>query len=316
MLKPLFPAHFAITQGTIRMNRLSAALTCLTLLTACGGNDTPAPQNGPIAAAWFYLSDTHDYQTIPAEWQQIAFNNVNVLYVGPAGVQANGAFGLFDSAETGPLRHRFEWLAHRARQQNPDIKIVISQWWGNGEQVWGRSLSSLQGDAAVTAYAQSVADFLAYYQTYAGGRYALDGFDIDYEDNNVTEDLPLLADRLRHALQTLSAKHDKPFRLTLSPADGDYLDAASLAPFDYINMQSYAGGMGLPPEAFLQLGVPAKRILFGICPETSCNTFSLEEVLTKYHLYGLGGVHLWRLNSDNYREEGLVQQQVYSALHP
>lgn len=300
------------------MHRLPAILTSLMLLTACGGSDD-APDTAaaaPIAAAWFYLSDTHDYQNIPSHWPQIAFDKVDVLYVGPAGVQDNGVFGLFDSASTGPLRNRFEWLVDRARQDNPNIRIVISQWWGNGEQVWGKPLSALQGEADVGAYVQSVADFLTYYQTYAAGRYALDGFDIDYEDNNVTPDFPLLATSLGQAMQTLTARHGKPFRLTLSPADGDYLDATSLAPFDHINMQSYAGGIDIPPEAFLDMGVPANRLLFGICPETNCDTFSVNEVLDQYRRHGLAGVHLWRLNSDNYLYEGQVQRQIHAALHP
>lgn len=298
------------------MRSLLALLGSLILLTGCGSSDDTPPTPAPIAAAWFYLSDTHDYREIPADWSHIAFDKVDVLYVGPSGIQDDNRFGLYDSEATGPLRHRFEWLAERARQDNPDIKIVISQWWGNGQLVWGKPLSSLTDEATIQTYAQSVAEFMAYYQTYNNGRYALDGFDIDYEDNNVTATFPRLAVVLKEALQDVSARYGKTFRLTLSPADGDYLDAASLAPFDYINMQSYAGGMDIPPEAFLELGVPANKILFGICPESNCDTFSVTEVLDTYRRYGLAGIHLWRLNSDNYVYEDQVQRQIHAALHP
>ncbi|WP_017525605.1 glycoside hydrolase family 18 protein [Pusillimonas noertemannii] len=300
------------------MRLFLAYLSALFLLAGCGGtrDETPAPP-APIAAAWFYLSDDHDYFNIPAEWQEIAFDKVDVLYVGPAGIQEHNQFGLFESAQTGPLRHRFEWLVDRARHDNPDIKIVISQWWGNGQGIWGKPLSALNGDeAALDSYVQSVADFIGYYQSYAGGRYALDGFDIDYEDNNVTADFPALAHKLKDTLQALSSEYGKPLRLTLSPAEGEYLNPDSLSPFDYINMQSYAGGMDIPPEAFFQEGVPASKILYGICPETNCDTHGEEEVLATYHHYGLAGVHLWRLNSDNHAYEGQVQQRIYSALHP
>lgn len=295
--------------------RLLAATALLALLCACGGGATNRPAAPPIAAAWFYLADTHDYQNIPDEWRQVSFDKVDVLYVGPGGIQDGNRFGFHESAGTGRLAHRFEWLVETARRDNPDIKIVVSQWWGQGQGIWGRPLAALDGEAALQAYAQSVGDFIAHYQTYAGGRYAIDGFDIDYEDNNVTPRFPALAARLGATLKALSARYGKPLRLTLSPADGSYLDRASLAPFDYINMQSYAGGMDIPPDAFLAEGVPARKILYGICPETNCDSFSTAQVLATYRRYGLAGVHLWRLNSDNHAHEGQVQAAIHAGLH-
>lgn len=72
----------------------------------------------------------------------------------------------------------------------------------------------MRDKAALNTYVQSVADFIGYYQSYAGGRYALDGFDIDYEDNNVTADFPALAHMLKGALRALSSESGKPLRLT------------------------------------------------------------------------------------------------------
>jgi hypothetical protein len=61
--------------------------------------------------------------------------------VGPAGVQANGTFGLYNSVRTGDLANRFKWILRTARAQNPRIKIIVSQWWGDGTGIWRSALS-------------------------------------------------------------------------------------------------------------------------------------------------------------------------------
>lgn len=272
-----------------------------------------APITLPISAAWMYLSDDQQYDTIPSTWSSIDFKEVDVLYVGPAGVQADGTFGLFNSPATGDLANRFRWVLQTARGQNPGIKIIVSQWWGNGDNIWGKALDSLTTSAALTAYADSVAGFLKQYLDVSGG---VDGYDIDYESNNVVSGVPSLVSQIREQMDALSGENGgRPFYLTVSPAATEYLDQA-VPSLNFVNMQTYAGGWGLTPQTFTALGLQPNQLLYGICPETNCMTRSVPYVEAQYTRNNLAGIHLWRLNSDNYVEEGQVQAQVYSFLHP
>lgn len=267
----------------------------------------------PIAAAWLYMSDDQNYNQIPAYWSEINFANVDVLFVGPAGVQADGTFGLYKSSQTGDLANRFRWVIGTARQQNPAVKIVISQWWGTGTGIWGKPLSTLKTNSAIQKYATSVGTFLNSYLGIAGG---VDGYDIDYESNNVTKNTASITSKVRAQLTNLSqANGGRPFYQTVSPATTSYLSNA--VPYlDLVNMQTYAGGSGLTPQNFLALGFQSNQLLYGICPETNCPSPSLATAESQYTNNNLAGIHLWRLNSDNYVYEGQVQAQVYQFLHP
>lgn len=266
----------------------------------------------PISTAWMYLADDPAYNQIPAYWSNIDFSDVDVLTIGPAGVQADGTFGLYKSARTGDLANRFKWTVQRARTQNPKIKIIISQWWGNGDGIWGSALSALKSDADIQKYTSSVYDFLAAYMNTAGG---VDGYDIDYEANNASSRTKLITQQVRAQLSRLSkASGGRPFYLTVSPASLTGLkDAVSF--LDFVNMQTYAGGSGLTPKDFLNLGLKSTQLLYGICPETNCGTPTLDQVKRAYTTNKLAGIHLWRLNSDNFQYEGQVQRQVSKFLH-
>lgn len=275
---------------------------------AAAGNGIPLP----ISTAWIYMSDDHAYNQIPAYWSAIDFRDVDVLTVGPAGVQADGTFGLYNSPKTGDLANRFKWIIQTARKQNPNIKIIVSQWWGNGDGIWGSSLSALKSPADIQKYTSSVRDFLAAYLKTAGG---VDGYDIDYEANNVTSNTGVIAQQIRAQLTSLSkASGGRPFYLTASPANTTYLKPA-VGSLDFVNMQTYAGGSGLTPKDFFQLGLKPSQLLYGICPESQCPSPTLPQVKKAFTDNKLAGIHLWRLNSDNYPYEGHVQKQVYEFLH-
>jgi hypothetical protein len=266
----------------------------------------------PISTAWIYMADDQAYNQIPADWSKVDFSDVDVLTVGPAGIQADGTFGLYKSAKTGDLAHRFKWIIERARTQNPKIKIIVSQWWGNGDGIWGSPLSALKSDAAIQKYTSSVHDFLAAYLKTAGG---VDGYDIDYEANNISAKTKTIAQQVRAQLSRLSqASGGRPFYLTVSPASTQDLKGA-VGFLDFVNMQTYAGGSGLTPKNFLDLGLKSTQLLYGICPETNCGTPTLAQVKQAYTANKLAGIHLWRLNSDNYPYEGQVQRQVSNFLH-
>lgn len=267
----------------------------------------------PIAAAWLYLSDNQSYNTIPQEWSSIDFNTVDVLFVGPAGLQADGTFGLYQSDKTGPLATRFQWVVQTARSQNKNIKIIISQWWGQGDAIWGYALSQLQDSQAIEKYTDSVQTFL---QTWLSVSNGIDGYDIDYEDNNVVPNAPAILAQIRRKLDLLSKNTGgRPFYTTLSPASLTYIPHA-LPSLSFVNMQTYAGGFSLTPQDFLHLGLRPQQLLYGICAETGCPSRSVEEVEREYTSNRLAGIHMWRLNSDNYRHELRVQKEIYAFLHP
>jgi hypothetical protein len=267
----------------------------------------------PISAAWMYMSDDQQYNTIPQTWSSINFEKVDVLYVGPAGVQSDGTFGLYNSPETGDLANRFKWIIQTARSQNPNIRIIVSQWWGDGDGKWGSTLDPLNTDAAISKYTDSAAAFLQSYLSVSGG---VDGYDIDYEFNNVVSSISAITSQIRTKMDALSqANGGRPFYLTVSPAETTYLNTA-VASLNFVNMQTYAGGIGLTPQSFTELGLQPQQLLYGICPETNCQTPSVSEVESQYTDNKLAGIHLWRLNSDNYIEEDQVQAQIYSFLHP
>jgi hypothetical protein len=107
----------------------------------------------------------------------------------------------------------------------------------------------------------------------------------------------------------------RPFYLTVSPAT-TYLLKSAVASLNFVNMQTYAGGYSLTPKDFTQLGLKSQQLLYGICPEEGCATRTVEQVKTEYTKNNLAGIHLWRLNSGNYSDEGLAQAQIYNFLHP
>ena len=276
----------------------------------------PQPQPNtiqlPISTAWMYMSDNQQYGTIPPTWSNINLKDVDVLNIGPGGIQSDGTFGLYNSPKTGDLANRFRWIMNVARGQNPNIKIIISQWWGDGDGIWGNALDSLKTDAAVSKYTDSVVAFVALYLSFKGG---VDGYDIDYESNNVVDRLPTIASQIRTKLDALSkSKGGRPFYLTVSPADTTYLKPA-VPSLNFVNMQTYGGSFGLTPKDFTDLGLKSQQLLYGICPETGCGTRSVSEVESEYTTNKLAGIHLWRLNSGNYIEEGQVQAQIYKFLH-
>jgi hypothetical protein len=300
-------------------HRLRLSLGILVVVALPAVAKTPparaAAGNGislPISTAWMYMADDRAYNQIPAYWSRIDFRDVDVLNVGPAGVQADGTFGLYKSSQTGDLANRFRWVIQTARAQNPHIKIIVSQWWGNGTGIWGSALSTLRSAAAIQKYTGSVHDFLAAYLNTAGG---VDGFDIDYESNNVVVSTPVITRQIRAQLSRLSRDNrDRPFYLTVSPATIAFLYGA-VGSLDLVNMQTYGGSIGLAPQTFIGLGFRSTQLLYGICPETDCGTPSLPQVQQAYTANNLAGIHLWRLNSDNYVYEGQVQRQVSRFLH-
>jgi hypothetical protein len=149
--------------------------------------------------------------------------------------------------------------------------------------------------------------------TVSGG---VDGYDIDYENNNVVDTIPTIISEIRTKLDLLSRENGgRPFYLTVSPDNTEHLDKV-VHSLNFVNMQTYDGGIALKVDDFTGLGLKPQQLLYGICPETGCTTHTVSEVESAYTENKLAGIHLWRLNSRNYSEEGHVQDQIYRFLHP
>jgi hypothetical protein len=111
----------------------------------------------------------------------------------------------------------------------------------------------------------------------------------------------------------LSASTGRQYWVTVSPSEVDYLGSA-VSSLSYVNMQTYAGGIHLKVQDFLDLGYRRDQLLYGVCPESNCKGPTVAEAEATYKEYGMAGIHVWRLNSDNYVYENKVQAQVYQFL--
>ena len=252
-----------------------------------------------------YLSDDLDYTTIPPKWSKINFATVDLLLIGPLGVQDDGTFGLYNSEKTGPLAHRFKWVLQRARTQNPGIKIFASQFWGGSPQQWGSDLSALKNAQAVEKYAKSVQTFM---QTWK----QVDGYDVDYEDTNVRENIGDILRQVRNKLDLI--QDGRHFHVSVSPSETTYLKPA-VPVLDFVNMQTYSGGISLTPKDFLDLGLKPQQLLYGYNAEIPSEGHSIPTCEKAYIDGNLAGIHVWRLDSSDEQAELERQKKIYSFLH-
>ena len=259
----------------------------------------------PIAAAWMYLSDDRDYTTIPATWSTINFKTVDLLLIAPLGVQDDGTFGLYNSTETGPLANRFSWVIQKARTENPGIKIFASQFWGSAPQLWGSDFSALQDAQAIEKYATSVKTFMKTWKQ-------VDGYDVDYEPENIREDIGDILQQVRDNLDEI--QDGRQFYVSVSPAETSFLESAVPA-LSFVNMQTYSGGISLTPQDFLDLGFQSEQLLYGYNAETPSQSHSIADTEAAYTDGKLAGIHVWRLDSSDQDAEGKAQMEIYDFLH-
>ena len=294
----------------------------------------------PMAGAYIFLADNPEptdpskyYDYIPPAWSNIDFTTVDVLYVGPGGVQyEDGRFGLYDSEkkdslatkQIGSLATRFSWVVENARKQNPNIKIMISQWPNSeGEQAdgryWGFDWSKLIGqtpvitDSNITNYADSVKAFVK--------EWDIDGYDIDYEPQNIMERAPDILSSIRTKLDALSKDSDgRPFYVTACANDNTYL-AKAVPSLSIVNMMTYPYG-GSITSLFTSLGMTVDQLTRGFCAEldSGCDA-KLSPAIEAFNKEKLAGIFQWRLNSPEYMKTGYAeekefQRQIYDAIHP
>ena len=300
----------------------------------------------PVVGAHFYIGDTESadlLKQIPPDWHYTRFDAVDILYVGPVVCHAtNHTFSLqYFKKDHGhhvsvDYSARFEWVIKQARYQNPQIKIIASQWYGDDNV-----LNDLKDtDPTITTdriekYTDSVRDFHASWQrkTYShDGRdisLRVDGYDVDYEPNNNVAIAPKVYEKIRGKVEKFTGDNRiPPYLLSLTPATSEYVK--EIAPFvDYINMQNYDGGIWVSPEEYISIIKPSppSKLIWGLNAEVTeknypkhsnenTNFLSIDEQLSVVSRLHLGGMWVWRLSSDNWVYENAVQLYVYNKLHP
>ncbi|KAL8829943.1 MAG: hypothetical protein Q9191_001715 [Dirinaria sp. TL-2023a] len=270
-----------------------------------GNSANTATISRPIAATWMYLSDDSNYTSIPPKWQHISFTDVDLLLIGPVGIQDDGTFGLYSSSKTGSLAHRFQWTIQRARAHNPNIKIFGSQFWGSNPHTWGSDLSALHNASAIEKYATSVKTFMENWKQ-------VEGYDVDYESTNVRASIGDILKQVRTKLDEIN--DGREFSISVSPASTTYLKAAVPA-LSFVNMQTYSGGISLTTKDFLDLGLKPQQLLYGYNAEIPQQSHSIPETEKAYEDGHLAGIHVWRLDSSDSKAEGDRFRQIAAFLH-
>lgn len=287
-----------------------------------------------ISAAHFLMyepgptSDTgDDWSVLPKDaWTQVRFENVEFLFVSPFCVQPDGAFGLDDPktrdhTQKGTMDNRLRRVLELARAANPKIKILAQQWW---DRLDYQTLSEMKASdpAVYDIYAASVKAVVK--------QWNLDGYDVDYEwrsnqqRGNLDPDAPVIISKVRAQLNDLEKELNRKIYVTCSPASSQELvntDQSKEHPLkdivDYVNLQTYDGGININKDDFIEAGLQPSQLLYGVWPEdtTESRSPTIDKVLQEYNDGKLGGVHLWRVNSDNTVFENQVQALIYDALH-
>ena len=242
---------------------------------------------------------------------------------------------------TGIYTKRFEWIIRQARSQNPKVKIMVMQFYG------GPDFTVLNTEQLRKDYTDSVRDFLEEWQhkTYKPDngpeiQLRVDGYDVDYEwvdkkvgDTLIREDgnrQPYAPDILHMIRQKVDSLSKTPkFYVTITAADthnlGHSKHSRDLAHvLDFVNMQNYDGGSNCKPEKYLHdiPNLQPSQLVWGITvekPWLNVLPNSLDDNIQKY-LNGVGtgqfaGIMVWRLNSDNWVYENMVQLAVYNKVH-
>ena len=309
----------------------------------------------PVVGAHFYVGDgsAEQLKTIPSDWYYTRFDAVDILYVGPVVCRhTDHIFSLQyvnDKNETVDYSNRFEWVVKRARYENPQIKIIASQWWGSSNVLAdlksnpNETIISPETADRIEKYTDSVRDFLISWQrkTFSHGgtdiSLRVDGYDIDYEVGNIVDIVTKVYEKIRGKVDQFTGDNHIPaYLLSLTPATSKYVK--DIAPFvNYINMQNYDGGIGVSAEDYINTIKPSppSKLIWGLEAEETFKSYpkvwnentntsrakatdfySIDEQLGEFSRLHLGGLFVWRLNSDNWVYENALQLYVYNKLHP
>jgi hypothetical protein len=190
-----------------------------------------------------------------------------------------------------------EWIVRDAKKANPKIKVCLTLLFGKQHMI-----SQIYPDpnnpdqASADAFANNVVTYLKHY--------GLDGFDIDWEWDYLSDDTTQAQFKTTFSAVGPALK-SAGMLLTMGPATTDNLDPQTVNDhFDIIAFQMYYS-TSLPLE-FVGYGIVPDAFAFGAKFEdgqsgpngpgfqTAAQAFKMMQT------YGFKAVTTWRLNSENY----------------
>lgn len=280
-------------------------------LSSCN-NGSPSMQSQTRTLAYLPLPYAGTYYPIynqgPGQWlsptQSTPLNKVNTIYIAFAHAypKENGAILNYELGQAAEPEN-LALLVKVAREQNPQVKILISLGWGKND--WSYIAADYANNANL--FVPSVISFIRDNN--------LDGFDIDNEDIGVEQSSGYISQsnfdsvifNLRKALDQAALEDNKSYYLTITPAGNNdaesggivntEVDTANVNSFNLINIQTYYEEFDedwstVFMAELLKTGYPKNRIANGISTE-KCNPGVFPEYL------GYAGLFNWDMTADS-----------------
>jgi hypothetical protein len=182
-----------------------------------------------------------------------------------------------------------EWIVRDAKKANPAIKICMTLLYGKQHLISQIYSNPARPDqASADAFAKNVVTYLKHY--------GLDGFDIDWEWDYLSDDTTIAQFKTTFSAVG-SALKDAGMLLTMGPATTNNLDAQTVSEhFDIITFQMYYSTS--LPEEFVTYGISPDAFAYGAKFESEFQTAA--DAYAQMQTYGFKAVTTWRLNSGNY----------------
>jgi hypothetical protein len=291
-------------------------------------NDQP-PFSSKLPAmnnAWIFLNEdnptgtnyndpTSQYQRIISEGLYELSDMISLCFVDIVPTSADtipagdgSSYTLFLDAVTHPAgpngemptnQDYMEWIVRDAKQANPKIKVLLTLLYGKQHMISQIYPDPANPDAAsAQAFANNVVTYLQHYN--------LDGFDIDWEWDYLSDDTTQAQFKTTFSAVGPALKTNGML-LTMGPATTNHLDPDTVNQhFDVIAFQMYYS-TSLPGE-FVDYGIQPDAFAYGAKFESSFQT--ADNAYAEMQTYGFKAVTSWRLNSGNY----VYEQDQYKAL--
>jgi hypothetical protein len=191
-----------------------------------------------------------------------------------------------------------EWIVRDAKKANPNIKVCLTLLYGKQHLI-----SQIYPDpdkpdqASAEAFANNVVTYLKHY--------GLDGFDIDWEWDYLSDDTTQAQFKTTFSAVG-SALKAAGMLLTMGPATTQNLDPETVNEhFDIIAFQMYYS-TSLPGQ-FVSYGIRPDAFAYGAKFESNESSTphgagyqTATQAYAQMQTYGFKAVTTWRLNSQNY----------------